>query len=77
MGKKTTKNETTPMLQETLSEVDWDLLEQMDMEEEGQVLPMQDPPQTKASSQPSSIGQAPYQEEHPGPIPQPPKGFKP
>ena len=51
MGKKTTKNETTPMLQETLSEVDWDLLEQMDMEEEGQVLPMQDPPQTKAASQ--------------------------
>ena len=69
MGNKTTKDQTTPTLQETLSEIDWDLLEQLDMEEEGQVLPMRDPPQTTASSQPSSppLGQPIC--EHPGPVP--------
>ena len=77
MGNKTTKDQTTPTLQETLSEIDWDLLEQLDMEEEGQVLPMQDPPQTKASSQDTlpPLGQPIC--EHPGPVPAmdaPPKG---
>ena len=70
MGNKTTKDQTTPTLQETLSEIDWDLLEQLDMEEEGQVLPMRDPPQTKASSQdtlPPPLGQPIC--EHPGPVP--------
>ena len=50
MGKKTTKDQTTPTLQ-TLSEIDCDLLEQLDMEDEGQVLPMRDPPLTTTSSQ--------------------------
>ena len=70
MGNKTTKDQTTPTLQETLSEIDWDLLEQLDMEEEGQVLPMRDPPQTKAPSQdtfPPPLGQPIC--EHPGPVP--------
>ena len=73
MGNKTTKDQTTPTLQETLSEIDWDLLEQLDMEEEGQELPMRDPPQTTASSSP--LGQPIC--EHPGPVPAmdaPPKG---
>ena len=79
MGKKTTKDQTTPTLQETLSEIDWDLLEQLDMEDEGQVLPMRDPPQTTASSSQDTLtplGQ--LIDEHPGPImPGPPKGLKP
>ena len=69
MGNKTTKDQTTPTLQETLSEIDWDLLEQLDMEEEGQVLPMRDPPQTTASSQPSSAPLGRPICEHPGPVP--------
>ena len=70
MGKKTTKDQTTPTLQETLSEIDWDLLEQLDMEDEGQVLPMRDPPQTTASSLQDTLtplGQ--LIDEHPGPMP--------
>ena len=75
MGNKTTKDQTTPTLQETLSEIDWDLLEQLDMEEEGQVLPMRDPPQTTASSQPSSAPLGQLVDEHPGPVMAgPPKG---
>ena len=73
MSPKMTKRQTTPTLQETLSEIDWDLLEQLDMEEEGQVLPMRDPPQTTVSSPP--LGQPIC--EHPGPVPAmdaPPKG---
>jgi len=42
---------------------------------DGNLMPLADP--KKVSSQPSSKGPAPYREEHPGPIPQPPKGFKP
>ena len=30
--------------QKWLDEVDWDLLEKMDLEDEGQAVPMQDPP---------------------------------
>ena len=71
MGKKTTKDQTTPTLQETLSEIDWDLLEQLDMEDEGQVLPMRDPPQMTNASQPSPNPQEMI-DEHPGPILQPP-----
>jgi hypothetical protein len=69
MGKKTTKDQTTPTLQ-TLSEIDCDLLEQLDMEDEGQVLPMRDPPQTTASSSQDTLtplGQ--LIDEHPGPMP--------
>ena len=69
MGNKTTKDQTTPTLQETLSEIDWDLLEQLDMEEEGQVLPMRDPPQTKASSQDTLPPLGRPICEHPGPVP--------
>ena len=51
-GIKMTKRQTTRTQQENLSkavkdllaEVDWDLLEQMDLEDEPQVLPMQDQP---------------------------------
>ena len=76
MGKKTTKDQTTQTLLEKLSgpnwseEIDWDLLEQLDQEEEGQVLPMRDPPQTTASSSQDTLtplGQ--LIDEHPGPMP--------
>ena len=69
MGNKTTKDQITQMQQKLLSEIDYDLLEQLDMEEEGQVLPMRDPPQTKASSQDTlpPLGQSIC--EHPGPVP--------
>ena len=51
MAKKTTKRRTTRTPQESLlitgetipKEVDWDLLDQMDEEDEGQVRPMMDP----------------------------------
>lgn len=45
---KTTKRQTTPTLLERLSapdwsnEIDWDLLEELDQQDEGQYLPMQD-----------------------------------
>jgi hypothetical protein len=71
MGKKTTKDQTTQTLQEKLSEIDWDLLEQLEQEEEGQSIPMQDLQQTKASSQPS-VNPQEMIDEHPGPILQPP-----
>ena len=78
MGKKTTKDQTTQTLQEKLSEIDWDLLEQLDLEEEGQAVPMRDPPQSKASSQDTSTPLGQLIDEHPGPImPGPPKGLKP
>ena len=57
---KTTKRQTTQTLQEKLSEIDWDLLEQLDLEEEGQAVPMQDPPGSpsqEASSQEEPIRQ--------------------
>ena len=74
---KTTKRRTTQTLQEKLSEIDWDLLEQLDQEEDGQSLPMQDLPPTTASSQPSSAPLGQLVDEHPGPVPAmdtPPKG---
>ena len=39
---KKTKPQTKQTLQEKLSEIDWDLLEELDLQEEGQHLPMQD-----------------------------------
>ena len=62
---KTTKRQTTQtphekLLQKELSEIDWDLLEQLDLEEEGQAVPMQDPqgsPSQEASSQEEPIRQ--------------------
>ena len=69
MGNKTTKDQIMQMRQKLQSEIDWDLLEQLDMEEEGQVLPMRDPPQTTASSQPSSAPLGRPIGEHPGPVP--------
>ena len=77
MAKKMTKSEITQMRQKLQSEIDWDLLEQLDMEEEGQVLPMRDPPQTTASNPPSSAPLGQPICEHPGPVPAmdaPPKG---
>ena len=70
MATKMTKRQTTQTLQEKLSEIDWDLLEQLDLEDEGQVLPMRDPPQTTASSSQDTLpplGQ--LIDEHPGPMP--------
>ena len=70
MAKKMTKSEIMQMRQKLQSEIDWDLLEQLDMEDEGQVLPMRDPPQTTASSSQdtlTSLGQ--LIDEHPGPMP--------
>ena len=69
MGKKTTKDQTTQTLQEKLSEIDWDLLEQLDLEEEGQAVPMRDPPQTTASSQETLTPLGQLVDEHPGPMP--------
>ena len=70
MAKKMTKSEIMQMRQKLQSEIDWDLLEQLDMEDEGQVLPMRDPPQTTASSSQDTLtplGQ--LIDEHPGPMP--------
>ena len=84
MGKKTTKDQTTqtpqgnPFKIDWGKEIDWDLLEQLDLEEEGQAVPMRDPPQSKASSQDTSTPLGQLIDEHPGPImPGPPKGLKP
>jgi len=66
---KMTKRQTTQTLQEKLSEIDWDLLEQLDLEDEGQVLPMRDPPQSKASSQDTLTSLGQLIDEHPGPMP--------
>ena len=70
MATKMTKRQITQMQQKLLSEIDYDLLEQLDMEDEGQVLPMRDPPQTTASSLQDTLtplGQ--LIDEHPGPMP--------
>ena len=69
MAKKMTKSETTQTLQEKLSEIDWDLVEQLDLEEEGQAVPMRDPPQTTASSQETLTPLGQLVDEHPGPMP--------
>ena len=61
---KMTKRQITQMQQKLLSEIDWDLLEQLDMEEEGQVLPMRDPPSNKTQL-PSSTPV--LMTDHPGP----------
>jgi len=62
---KITKRQTTQTLQEKLSEIDWDLLEEMDQEEEGQVFPMQDPSSNKTQL-PSSTPV--LMTDHPGPV---------
>ena len=69
MAKKMTKSEIMQMRQKLLSEIDYDLLEQLDMEEEGQVLPMRDPPQTTASSKDTLTPLGQLIDEHPGPMP--------
>jgi len=60
--KKTTKHKTTPTQparlstyeKKTLAEVDWDLLAEMDAEDEGQPVPMRDNPSTKNPAQDAS-----------------------
>ena len=60
--KKTTKHRTTPTQparlstyeKKTLAEVDWDLLAEMDAEDEGQPVPMRDNPSTKNPAQDAS-----------------------
>ena len=62
VAKKTTKYQTTPTQparlstyeKKTLAEVDWDLLAEMDAEDEGQPVPMQDNPSTKTSTSEAS-----------------------
>ena len=62
MTKKTTKHKTTPTQparlstyeKKTLAEVDWDLLAEMDAEDEGQPVPMRDNPSTKNPAQGAS-----------------------
>ena len=80
---KTTKRRTTQTLQgnpfkiDWGKEIDWDLLEQLDQEEEGQSIPMHDLVPTTASPQPSSGPLGQLVDEHPGPVPAmdtPPKG---
>jgi hypothetical protein len=51
---KTTKRQTTQTLQEKLSEIDWDLLEELDQQEEGQSVPMQDLPDSQSKAMASS-----------------------
>ena len=54
--KQTQQENLSKAVKDLLAEVDWDLLEQMDLEDEPQVLPMQDQPslQFKTMSQESS-----------------------
>ena len=54
MAMKTTKRQTTQTLQEKLSEIDWDLLEELDQQEEGQSVPMQDNPASQSKAEASS-----------------------
>ena len=66
MTKKTTKHKTTPTQparlstyeKKTLAEVDWDLLAEMDAEDEGQPVPMRDNPSTKNPAQGASHSKA-------------------
>ena len=51
---KTKTPQTTQTLQEKLSEIDWDLLEQLDQEDEGQTVPMRDNPRP-TSQDPGSL----------------------
>ena len=57
MAIKTTKRQTTQTLQENLykidwdAEIDWDLLEELDQQEEGQSVPMQDLPGSQSQDQ--------------------------
>ena len=48
---KTKTPQTTQTLQEKLSEIDWDLLEQLDQEDEGQTVPMRDNPRPTSQDQ--------------------------
>lgn len=61
MAMKTTKRQTTQTLQEKLSEIDWDLLEELDQQEEGQSVPMQDNPASPSKAAASSQEPAPRQ----------------
>ena len=60
MATQMTKRQIMQMRQKVQSEIDWDLLEELDLEEEGQAVPMQDPPSSpsqEASSQEEPIRQ--------------------
>ena len=67
MAMKTTKRQTTQtphekLLQKELSEIDWDLLEQLDLEEEGQAVPMQDLPDSQSQDQAVSSPKEPLRQ---------------
>ena len=65
MAMKTTKRQTTQTLQEKLSEIDWDLLEELDQQEEGQSVPMQDPPGSQSQDQEASSPKEPIRQTIP------------
>ena len=75
MAKKITKRLTTqtpqgnPFKIDWSKEIDWDLLEQLDLEEEGQAVPMQGLSPTTASSQNTLTPLGQLVCEHPGPMP--------
>ena len=59
---KTTKRQTTQTLQEKLSEIDWDLLEELEQQEEGQSVPMQDLPDSQSQDQEASSPKEPIRQ---------------
>ena len=65
---KTTKRQTTQTPQENLykidwdAEIDWDLLEELDQQEEGQSVPMQDPPGSQSQDQEASSPKEPIRQ---------------
>jgi hypothetical protein len=67
---KTTKRQTTQtphekLLQKELSEIDWDLLEELDQQEEGQSVPMQDLPASQSQDQAASSQEEPIRQTIP------------
>ena len=71
MDMKTTKRQTTQTPQENLykidwsAEIDWDLLEELDQQEEGQSVPMQDLPGSQSQDQAASSQEEPIRQTIP------------
>jgi hypothetical protein len=68
---KTTKRQTTQTPQENLykidwnAEIDWDLLEELEQQEEGQSVPMQDLPDSQSQAQEASSQEEPIRQTIP------------
>ena len=62
MATQMTKRQIMQMRQKVQSEIDWDLLEQLDLEEEGQPVPMQDPPGSQSQDQEASSPKEPIRQ---------------